>query len=83
MEKVVEFTDRKDLIEILGKEFKPWGLEITDSDIKIEPYCYDERINWDTYLVTIKNKKTIYGYWFFGSMKPDFFGVIGYANGPV
>jgi hypothetical protein len=86
MSEVIEVSDRADLIRHLVKELRPWFIEIDDSDIRIEPYCYDDRINWDTYIVTLRNKQQNAkgSVWFFGEdMGADYFGAIGFTNGPL
>lgn len=30
------------------------GRVVTDREITVEPYCYDHRILWDTYIVTVE-----------------------------
>lgn len=83
MEKVVELKDQADLLKHLNQERAWCGVSLEDADVKVEPYGYDERINWDTYLVTIRNVETRSGVLYFGSMPDDYFGAIGYTDGPA
>ena len=53
MEKVVPIKNREDLIIHLQKKFFPKGKVVTDEDVTIMPYGYDERINWNTYKVIL------------------------------
>lgn len=55
IETVQEFNDLQALLDYLRKTFKEFGFEFTDKALKIKPYCYDKRINWDTHIVTIDN----------------------------
>lgn len=55
-----------------------------DSDVRVEPYSYDKRINWDTHIVTVRNKEISSGKWYFGErMGPDYFGAVGFTDGPA
>lgn len=83
MAEVVEFENRAALIEHLRKDFASWGVDVQDADIRVEPYGYDDRINWNTHIVCLKNKEISPGRWYFGSMQPDFFGAIGWTDGPA
>lgn len=48
MKEVVEVANLDELKAHLKKE---WNMNV--EDVKIEYYTYDERIKWDTYLVTV------------------------------
>lgn len=53
METVQEFQNKQELIDYLQIAFgnyTPIGIR----DVTIEPYCYDERIGWDTHIVSLK-----------------------------
>jgi hypothetical protein len=54
METVVEVADRAALVEHIRTLLEPWGRTVTDGDLVIAPYAHDDRIGWDTYIVTIK-----------------------------
>lgn len=49
------FNSLNELIDYLKQSLKEYNFEFLNSDIKIKPYCYDKRIHWNTYIVTIKN----------------------------
>lgn len=54
------------LIECIKKSFESWpSFSFLPEQIKIEPYCFDERIGWNTYIVTID------GYGVFGFTDGD------------
>ena len=38
----------------------PWGVKIKKREVKVAPYCFDDRIGWDTHVVTVE------GYGVFG-----------------
>jgi hypothetical protein len=85
MAEVIDLTHRRSLVEHLAKSLEQWGIDLTDGDVRVEPYGYDERIGWDTYIVTIRNKQQQLpsGAWYFGeAMGPDYFGAIGFTDGP-
>ncbi len=49
-------ADRAELEMMLAEDFRPWvGArdDIDWSSLKIERYCFDDRIGWDTYIVTV------------------------------
>jgi hypothetical protein len=64
MATVIELADKAALIKYLRMSFDAWnkqvpGLEhnfprIDDDTVKVEKYHYDERIKWDTHIVTIE-----------------------------
>lgn len=84
MREVVEIDGRAGLLRVLNKELALWGFTVEDADVRVEPYAFDERIGWDTHIVTMRNKQTVQGHWYFGaSMGPTYFGAIGFTNGPV
>jgi hypothetical protein len=56
MATIIELADRAALIAHLRsiydqKHFGEWP----DAAVKVKPYCYDERIDWDTYIVTLND----------------------------
>ena len=51
MATVVEVADRAALVAIIEAE---WHWLVPGADIDINPYGYDKRIGWDTYLVTVQ-----------------------------
>jgi hypothetical protein len=54
MSEVRTFKSRAELISFLNDDLKQNYLRpsaIDEADFRIEPYCYDERIGWDTYIV--------------------------------
>lgn len=52
MATVVEVVDLKDLLERINKDLGRCGAAITEEQLKIEPYGYDNRIGWNTHIVT-------------------------------
>ncbi len=84
MKEVVELHDRAALVAHVARDLGKWGYELTDADLRVEPYVFDERVGWDTHIVTIRNKQVRPGIWFFGShVSKDFFGAIGFTDGPT
>ncbi len=56
MREVVEITDFAHLVRHMRREVESWYPKEelpTEENTKLEPYCYDPRIGWDTYLVTV------------------------------
>jgi hypothetical protein len=51
MKTVIEVKDKKELLEVINKNLQPFGI-FKEENIKIEPYCYDKRIDWDTQIVS-------------------------------
>ena len=50
---MVEFKDRSELLDIIENSFT-FGLPKNLSDFEVKPYIFDERINWDTHIVTLE-----------------------------
>ena len=80
---VVELPDRAALIQHLAHDLRAWGYALEDADVRVEPHGYDARIGWDTYVVTLRNKPVVGGRWFFGEHLPNFYGAIGFTDGPA
>jgi hypothetical protein len=55
MKEVKTFNSLAELIENQKPELAQWGVEITAENVKVTPYCYDKRINWNTYIVTLED----------------------------
>jgi hypothetical protein len=84
MAEVIELPDRAALVAHLAAELRPWGYVVEDADVRVEPYWFDNRIGWDTHIVTLRNKQLGPGFWFFGGRSGvDVFGAIGYTDGPA
>ena len=45
-----------------------WGDAVAPADIEVKPYCRDDRIGWDTHIVTWKQR-----HW----------GAVGFTDGPL
>ena len=45
-------------LEYLSREYEFWGP--TEKNVEVKPYCYDDRIDWFTYLVTIDGKAALF-----------------------
>ena len=58
MEHVVEIENRAELLEYLRKTHSFWNP--TDENVTIKPYMYDERIQWDTHLISIDGKAALF-----------------------
>jgi hypothetical protein len=54
MDTVQEFKDRAELVAYLAEDLAHYGVTVSDADVKVEPYLYDGRIDWDTYIVTVR-----------------------------
>ena len=52
MQTLVEVADRKALVEHINKLYQGYP-PVTEETLRIEPYGRDDRINWDTYIVTL------------------------------
>jgi hypothetical protein len=59
MATVREVKDRAELVRIIEAELQPFGFEVKREQVLIERYLYDDRIKWDTYLISIAG----YGVW--------------------
>ncbi|UXN70914.1 hypothetical protein N8A98_06925 [Devosia neptuniae] len=57
MDTVVEFNGTKEALTVLLKaDALPWFPPLDIHDVLVEPYTVDDRIGWDTYLVTVDGK---------------------------
>jgi hypothetical protein len=84
MAEVIELPDRAALVKHLANDLAHWGTTVGDDDVKVAPYGHDDRIGWDTHIVTIRNKQLPGGNWYFGeAMGPDYFGAIGFTDSPA
>jgi hypothetical protein len=82
MDKMIELPDRAALVAYLAADMKPWGYQLTDADVLVQPYGVDARIGWDTHIVILRNKQVGRGVWYFGRPDPDYWGGIGFTDGP-
>lgn len=55
MKTVVELESKDDLTKLIHSHYNGCG-EDTIGDIKIEWYAFDDRIGWDTHIVTMKGR---------------------------
>jgi len=53
MKTVFEVVSREELVNRLNATFS-YGMPIRVEDIEVKPYGFDERIGWETYIVTDK-----------------------------
>lgn len=54
METVVDFDGSKEALVVLLKvDAMPWFPALEPEHVAVEPYCYDERIGWDSHMVTV------------------------------
>lgn len=52
METVVEIEPtRQALADLVTKDWIFWGETASPAEVDVRPYSYDDRIEWDTYLV--------------------------------
>lgn len=58
MKQVVEISDRTALIEYLQREYD--FLNPTEENVKVKYHGRDDRIDWDTYLITIDGQATLF-----------------------
>jgi hypothetical protein len=57
MKEAVDVSDFSSLVERMRLEVKEWYPKDdlpTLENTKVEPYCFDHRIGWDTHIVTVK-----------------------------
>ena len=57
MAEVEEIKTLPDMVEKIKRDLEPYAHNyvINENTVKVEPYGYDDRINWDTYIVTLKD----------------------------
>lgn len=58
METVIEVGNKEELKQAIIQHYKDNNIEEFTPDVEnitIEPYGYDNRIDWDTYIVSIPN----------------------------
>jgi hypothetical protein len=83
LEHMVELPDRAALVAQLNYELSWCQYTVRDEDVQVRPYGYDERLQWDTHIVLLRNKEMAHGVWFFGAgSAPDYWGGIGFTDGP-
>lgn len=58
MERVQEVKDLAALRELVKREFDFWNP--TDQNIEFLPWGFDQRIGWDTYLITVDKKAALF-----------------------
>jgi len=54
MATIVKLETKKELIDYIRVLLDPFMFDFNDDDLKIERYGFDERIGWDTQIVTIE-----------------------------
>ena len=60
------FADFGEMVAFLNEDWGQYG--VTVSDVTAKPYCFDERISWDTWIVT-------------GAISNGEHPVLGFTNG--
>jgi hypothetical protein len=53
MATVVTLNGWDDLVAYVQKELLPFCMDVKPEQIHVKPLCYDQRIGWDTYIVTV------------------------------
>lgn len=59
MKTVREVKDRDELLGIIQAQLRPFGVDVKPAQLHVDPYVYDDRIRWDTHIITIDG----YGVW--------------------
>lgn len=55
MEEQQEFSTADKLLDFLQSEYYDWVRKpLHAKDIKVEKYCYDKRIGWDTHILSVE-----------------------------
>lgn len=54
MDTVQEFKNKNELIIYLKSSLSIFKYTLNEEDLIIEKYCFDDRIEWNTYIVSIK-----------------------------
>ena len=52
METTVSLSTKEELIRVIGNSLKEWG-DFNYNNLKIESYGFDDRINWNSHIVTL------------------------------
>ena len=55
LETQIEVLSKEDLFNAIKEYLKPFVFDFCIDDIECSYYGFDNRINWDTYLITLKN----------------------------
>lgn len=55
MSEVFHLRTKNELLHRFQDRLRPYGVEVTSEKLMIKPYGFDERINWDTYIVTLED----------------------------
>lgn len=55
MATVVDLPDREALIAHCWTLLGPFKHLFKEADLKVKPYCMDQRIGWNTHIVTLAN----------------------------
>ncbi len=53
LETTVEVQTKAELAAHMRSKISPFGFFFEDDDLTVEPYGFDDRIGWDTYIVQI------------------------------
>ncbi len=54
MQTVIEIQPTLEaLFTVINRELSCYEVVVMLNQIHVEPYCFDSRINWDTYIVTV------------------------------
>ena len=53
MQTCINVKDIDELYNVLSSRLSKYGYKFTSDQLSIKPYGYDERIGWDTHIVTI------------------------------
>lgn len=55
MDTVIEVVDRDALLKHVQEILSSWpdSPPVTAATLQVIPYCYDDRIGWDTHIVTL------------------------------
>lgn len=59
MATVREVKNRDELLGIIQEQLRPFGVDVKPAQLHVEPYMYDDRIGWNTHIITIDG----YGVW--------------------
>jgi hypothetical protein len=56
---VREISDRAELVALIREQLGRFHHQVEEKDVHVERYAYDDRIKWDTHLITVDG----YGVW--------------------